>query len=93
MPGMTITKLNTKPRTSVDMQRVQITENPLSGTHHRPRQGESKPGRTLTCLDNGRKSKKLSKCMDMPIPAKPMPSHLDIIHNFQCRNSAWWVLR
>ena len=93
MLDMTITKLNTKPRTRGDMQRVQITENPLNGTHHKPRQTENKPGRNLTCLDNGRNTKKLIKCMDMPMPAKPMPSHLDIIHNFQCRNGSWWVLR
>ena len=40
-------KLDTKPRTSVDMHKMQINVNPLSGTHDKPTQAEK-----LTYLDN-----------------------------------------
>ena len=76
MPNMAMTKLDTKPRTCVDMHQMQITVNPLNGSHYKPRQAEN-----LTCLDNPRnvlKNKMHGHAWTMPslcqAHAKPMPS-------------------
>ena len=66
MPNTTLAKLETKPRISVDMHKIQITVNPLNGSHYKHRQTKKpdvpgQPKKTSdawTCLDN----------------AKPMPS-------------------
>ena len=55
MPNMAMAKLDTKPRTSVDMRQLQITVNPLNGSDYKPRQAEN-----LTCLDKPRNIKKQS---------------------------------
>ena len=69
MPDMAMAKLDTKPRTSVDMIVMQIIVNPLSGTHYKPKQAEN-----LTCLDNQEIPRKPIRCMDMPRQCQAKPN-------------------